>query len=107
MLASWFLKKFNIKWVLWLSMFLNISSLVVFTLIEWLPGLAMCRFFNGLFQVFFCIYFPVWADVYGDEIQKSKWLTYLLISSPLGVISGYGLTAALLNNIGWRWSFYI
>ena len=62
---------------------------------------------TGLFQVFFCIYFPVWADVYGTELQKSKWLTYLLIASPLGVVMGYGLTAVFLDNIGWRWAFYI
>lgn len=50
---------------------------------------------------------PVWADAFGNEKEKSQWLTYQLISSPLGVIMGYGLAAALQNNIGWRWAFYI
>lgn len=50
---------------------------------------------------------PVWADAFGNETQKSKWLTYQLISSPLGVIMGYGMAAALQDNIGWRWAFYI
>jgi len=50
---------------------------------------------------------PVWADAFGDEIQKSNWLTYLLISNPLGVVLGYGLCAAFQENIGWRWAFYI
>jgi len=50
---------------------------------------------------------PVWADTFGNEIQKSNWLTYLLISNPLGVVLGYGLCAAFLENIGWRWAFYI
>jgi len=50
---------------------------------------------------------PVWADAFGDEIQKSNWLTYLLISNPLGEVLGYGLCAAFQENIGWRWAFYI
>ena len=50
---------------------------------------------------------PVWADAYGDEIQKSNWLTYLLISNPLGVVLGYGLCAGFQETIGWRWAFYI
>lgn len=50
---------------------------------------------------------PVWADAFGNDTQKSKWLTYQLISSPLGVILGYGLAAALQDNIGWRWAFYL
>ena len=54
--------------------------------------------FTGLFQVFFCIYFPVWADVYGNDEQKSKWLTYLLIASPLGVVMGYGMVSVFAEN---------
>ena len=50
---------------------------------------------------------PVYADVFGDEVQKSRWLTYLIISNPLGVVMGYGMCAAFLENIGWRWAFYI
>jgi hypothetical protein len=34
-------------------------------------------------------------------------MTYLLIASPLGVVLGYGLSACILENIGWRWAFYI
>ena len=50
---------------------------------------------------------PVWADIYGNETQKSTWLTYLLISNPVGVIIGYIICASIQNNIGWRWAFYI
>lgn len=50
---------------------------------------------------------PVWADAFGNDQQKSQWLTYQLISSPLGVIMGYGMAAGLQDNIGWRWAFYI
>lgn len=50
---------------------------------------------------------PVYADVFGTEVQKSRWLTYLIISNPLGVVMGYGMCATFLENIGWRWAFYI
>ena len=53
------------------------------------------------------IYFPVWADVYGSKIQSSKWLGYLLIASPCGVVIGYGMCAIMLDNLGWRYAFYV
>ena len=40
-------------------------------------------------------------------MQKSKWLTYLLIASPVGIVSGYSMSAVFLENIGWRFAFYI
>ena len=106
-LASGVLQKYNPKNVLGLCLFLNIGTLIIFTVSELYAVLLLCRMFTGLFQVFFCIYFPVWADCFGNEKQKSNWLTYLLIASPLGVIMGYTMTAFFVENIGWRWSFYI
>ena len=106
-LATGMLQCCNPKLILSLCLFLNIFTLILFTLTDVYIILAFCRMCTGLFQVFFCIYFPVWADVFGNEGQKSTWLTYLLIASPLGVVMGYGLTAIVLDNIGWRYAFYI
>ena len=97
----------NPKFILASCLFLNIGTLILFTLTTNYMVLVICRMCTGLFQVFFCIYFPVWADVFGDEIQKSTWMTYLLIASPIGVVLGYGMCAAMQHNIGWRWAFYI
>jgi len=47
-------------------------------------------------QVFFCIYFPVWVDLFADEKHKTLWLTTLLLGVPLGVVSGYIITALLV-----------
>ena len=105
-LATFVLQTFNPKLILGLCLFLNIGTLILFTFTDIYAVLVVCRMCTGLFQVFFCIYFPVWADVFGNDIQKSTWLTYLLIASPLGVVMGYGITAAFLENIGWRWAFY-
>jgi len=106
-LSTGMLQKYDAKIILSTCLFLNVFSLIMFTLTDVYIALVICRMCTGLFQVFFCIYFPVWADVFGNEIQKSQWLTYLLIASPLGVILGYGMTAFFLDNIGWRWAFYI
>ena len=106
-LATEILEKFNPKLILGTCLFLNIGTLILFTKSQDYIVLIICRLCTGLFQVFFCIYFPVWADVFGNETQKSSWLTYLLIASPLGVVMGYGMCAMFLNNIGWRWAFYV
>ena len=106
-LALGLLRKCDPKKVLSLCLFFNIGTLIIFTVTEIYPILLFSRMFTGLFQVFFCIYFPVWADCFGNEKEKSTWLTYLLIASPLGVILGYTMTALFLENIGWRGSFYV
>lgn len=106
-LSSLVLRSCNTKYVLVVCITLNIISLIVFTLTTMFPVLMVCRMLTGVFQIFFGIYQPVWADVYGSKRQKETWLTYLLIATPLGVITGYGLCAGLQSNIGWKWSFYI
>ena len=80
---------------------------MVFTATKNFYILVVCRMCTGLFQIIFAIFMPVYADVFGTEVQKSRWLTYLIISNPLGVVMGYGMCAFFLENIGWRWAFYI
>lgn len=107
-MATGMLQSCNPKYILGTCLFLNIGTLLIFTQTKIYVLLIFCRMCTGLFQVFFAIYFPVWADVYGDEKQKSTWLTYLLIASPLGVIMGYGMSAVFLDTkYGWRMAFYI
>ena len=106
-IASWVLGKTNPKIFLLICLIFNTATLLIFTFTDIYPILVICRMLTGLFQVSFCIYMPVWTDTFGNEQEKSRWLTYQLISSPLGVILGYGLAAALQNNIGWKWAFYI
>jgi len=106
-MAARLLHSLNPKKLLCTCLFLNIGTLILFTLTDIYFLLVFCRMCTGIFQVFFCIYFPVWADVFGNETQKSTWLTYLLLASPLGIVMGYGMCAVFQQNIGWRWSFYI
>jgi hypothetical protein len=70
------------------------------------------RLVTGFFQVFMLVYFPVWVDFFGEK-NKTRWVSYLQIGPPLGVFTGYALTAVFneigtyVSFVGWRWSFYI
>ena len=48
-------------------------------------ALIFSRVMTGFFNVFFCIFFPVWVDLHGLE-KKTLWLTLLQVAIPLGVI---------------------
>jgi uncharacterized membrane protein len=70
--------------------------------------MAGIRFMIGFFQVFICIYMPVWADTFANsEKQKAAWLTFLILASPLGIVIGFSLTTVMVQLKTWEWSFYI
>ena len=83
----------NPKFVIIVCLLLNTLSLYAFTQAERYYVLALSRFITGFFQVFFCIYFPVWVDIYGEGEKKTQWLSNLLLGVPLGIIIGYVMTA--------------
>lgn len=89
------------------TLFLNSIMIYVFTLSTSFYIDAFIRFWLGFFQVFSCIFMPVWADVYANEKQKSLWVTVLMLSSPLGIVIGYTLTSFMVEYKSWHWSFYI
>ena len=66
-LATGVLQCCNPKIVLSICLFINIITLIIFTLTDIYIVLVLCRGCTGLFQVFFCIYFPVWSDVFGND----------------------------------------
>ena len=98
-----------IKPALVLSLMLNSVCIGLFTLIPNFYFMASLRFGIGFFQVFICIYMPVWADAFANEKQKSVWLTFLILASPLGIVGGFTMTSYMvsppINN--WKWSFYV
>lgn len=65
------------------------------------------RVLIGFFQVFSCVYYPVWADTFGPEKHKTTWLTIMLLAAPLGVVLGYVLTYGMNYAYSWEWSFYL
>lgn len=107
LVATCFLQTKRIKLVLSMCIFLNMFFLVSFTFTDNTTIMMALRGLTGLFQVFMWIYFPVWADLFGNEAQKSSWLSILIVSSPLGNILGYILAASIQDSLGWRWCFYV
>jgi len=47
------------------------------------------------------------VDAYGVGTKKQTWMSIMSLSGPLGVISGYGITALILSfdNLSYRHSF--
>jgi len=66
----------------------------LFTIINIISILFFIRFLTGICQVFRLVYFPVWVDRYGKS-ASTMWLTFLQLGTPLGVFTGYALTALI------------
>ena len=62
----------------------------------------MCaaRFIAGLSQIFITIYIPLYIDAFMTKKQKSFLLSITLVAAPLGVVIGYVMTSAVINNKG-------
>jgi hypothetical protein len=50
---------------------------------------------------------PVWADSFANQSEKTLWLTFLLLASPLGVVLGFTLTYFMNEHYYWEYSFFI
>ena len=95
-----------IKWTLALTLFMNAVCLVAFTITNSFYVDVAMRFLIGFFQVFQCIYMPVWADTFAAESQKTAWLTFLILASVLGIVLGFSLTTVMVAWLTWRYAFY-
>lgn len=72
-------------------------AILAFPLVAGHPILMLIsRFTIGFFQMFLVIYFPVWVDKFGSD-NKTIWMSCLQLAVPLGVFSGYILTAFIEN----------
>jgi len=65
----------HIKPILLTSMICNSILLVAFAVSRDFYLALFLRLLTGFFQVFVCIYTPVWADAFGSEREKSIWIT--------------------------------
>lgn len=95
--ASFLYQHFTSRCLLLIALCANAFSLFLFTVQKTYIILVVSRFLTGFFQVFVSIFYPVWADRYGtSEKQKTTWMNVLLLSSSLGVLIGYSVTAQLV-----------
>ena len=83
----------------------NFVFLLIFSLVKEFWVLCFSRLLVGFFEVFLCIYFPVWVDVFAGEKRKTIWLTILQSSVPLGIVLGYIMTAILDHSLNWQASY--
>jgi MFS family permease len=50
---------------------------------------------------------PVWINTIGDKENISYYMSFFILSTPLGVIVGYILTAVVISEGSWQWAFYV
>lgn len=106
-LVSFIISKVPYRVLLASSFIGNGTGILLFAFSENYWTLSFARFCSGLFQSITLIYMPLFIDTHGKE-QAPKWMSYVLLAPPLGVMIGYGLTATcLLNELFWRRSFQI
>ena len=105
--SATFQKAFLIKPTLYIVVIMNSGCLFLFTISSNFYVCAFLRFMIGFWQVFVAIFMPVWVDMFAHESQKSAWLTFLILASPLGIVLGYSLTSVMTQVRNWRWSFYV
>ena len=97
------INKINRKYMLLVTSFLTVLSLILTTQTKNLILLYLFRIIAGFSQSYMGIYFPVWNDQFGIHKHKSIILTCHHISSSLGYLFGYVLGIWL----GWELSFYV
>ena len=97
------INKLNRKYMLLITTFFLILSLILTTQTKNLTLLYFSRIIAGLTQSYFGIYFPVWADQFGIHKYKSIILSLQHLSSSLGYLFGYVMGIWL----GWVLAFYV
>ena len=90
-ITSEFFKCLNLKYVLAMTLFVNMGSLVVFacTPMGWTNMLIGTRFLIGFTQATFSVYVPVWVDRFAPKDKATQWFSWLQITVPVGIMLGY------------------
>ena len=96
-----------IKFVLMLSLSVMAVTLVIFALCANFRVNVVMRFIAGFCQIFTIIFVPLWADAFGNERQKSVWITAFAACSVIGIFIGYSLTSWMVAQFSWEYSFII
>ena len=81
---------------------LQMMALGAFTVVTSYWPQAVARFASGACQVIFAIFLPVWTDVFAPTNSKTRWLTLTITAAPLGLLTGYGISAIIVT-VSNRW----
>lgn len=69
--------------------------------------MAVSRGFTGLFQVFITILGPIWCDAHAPAAEKTTWITWFIVATPVGIVVGYLKIAVILSlDSDWAYGFY-
>ena len=107
MAASFIFGRCPFKWVLFASYAGNTCGLFSFAYCTIYDLQCLARFCSGFCQIFTAIYLPVWINTIGDKENISYYMSFFILSTPLGVIVGYILTAVVISEGSWQWAFYV
>ena len=97
------INKLNRKYMLLITSFFLILSLILTTQTKNLILLYFSRIISGLTQSYLGIYFPVWADQFGIHKYKSIIISCHHLASSLGSLLGYVMGVWL----EWKFGFYL
>lgn len=106
--AGFIFNNYTPKWIVTISIGCSCFFLYNFSQATTPVSLGIFRFLCGFFQVFCPIYFPVWVDQFGIFDNRTIWLSFLQLGSPVGTMLGYVLEAFCLRIFeDWKIAFYI
>jgi MFS family permease len=105
--GSFLFGKFPYKWILTVCCIGNTLGLFSFAYFTIYDFQCFARFCSGFCQIFMTIYLPVFINTIGTRENVTYYMSFFLLSSPLGVIVGYSMTAVTIQYFSWEMSFYI
>jgi sugar phosphate permease len=98
------INKINRKYLLSESLIFKAITLILCFLSDNYYFIATMRCLNGISQVFYTIYLPIWCDQFGGK-SRTIMLALQQIGLPLGIVFGYSLCKIIKKN--WIIAFII
>lgn len=101
--AGMLLQKYPTKVVLGASLFANLAFVLMLANANSKFLLLFSRLGIGITQTTPCVYAPVWVDEFASHDCATVWMSVLQAGVPLGVMLGYAVAGAIVNN-GGHWT---
>lgn len=95
------------KWLVFGGLTVSGLSNVLMGMLHTTELMAVVWCVNGLAQAF--IWSPLLHIIceYMPEEERAKSCLHMNYSVPLGTVTSYALSAVLINELNWRWAFYV
>ncbi len=98
--SAYLFKHWNVQYTLSISLLFNGIFTFIFSLT---PSssiflLIISRGLIGFTQAFLMVYSPLWVSSFSPQHKKTKWISFLQSSVPLGIMLGYLMATLFANN---------